>query len=69
MDEALLQARLSRIEQRQYFILFLLVIPYFIGLAELIGYATTGVLTTALAVVIFVAVTVSRRRKRNAAEQ
>jgi len=69
MDESLLETRLSRIEQRQYLIILLLVIPYFIGLAELIGYPTTGVLATALAVVVFVVIAVSRRRNRSATEQ
>lgn len=64
MDEAALQDRLRRIEHRQYLMLVLLVIPYLLGIAELIGVWIAGVLYAALGLVVFATVVVSRRRNR-----
>lgn len=69
MDEVTLQDQLYKIKQRQYLILTLLVIPYLLGIAELIGYAVAGVLYTVVGVIVFVVVTVHRRRTRNTTGQ
>lgn len=69
MDESLLQNRLSQIEQRQYLIILLLIVPYFIGLAKLIGYVVTGLLVASFGFLAFVFVAISRRSKRNQVEQ
>ena len=44
MDDSALQDRLTRIEQRQYLILVLLVVPYLLGIAQLLGFYVAGVL-------------------------
>lgn len=69
MDEVTLQDQLYKIKQRQYLILTLLVIPYLLGIAELIGYAVAGVLYTVVGGIAFVVVTVHRRRTRNTTGQ
>ena len=67
MDDATLQNRLRRIEQRQYLVIVLLVVPYLVGVGELVGYWITAVVGASLAVVAFGLVVVSRRRRRDAA--
>lgn len=62
MDEPGLQDQLNKIKQRQYLILILLIIPYLLGIAELIGHAVAGVLYTVVGVLVFVAVAIRRRR-------
>ncbi|SFR60521.1 hypothetical protein [Halogeometricum limi] len=64
MDESL-QNRLRNIERRQNLLLVLLVVPYFFGLAELVGYWVAGVFAAACWTVVLVWVFVSRRRKRS----
>ena len=67
MDESVLQERLYRIEQRQYLILILLVIPYLIALTEVVGFWIAIVLGTAFGLVAFAVVVIHRRRSRGAA--
>lgn len=69
MDESALQDQLERIEQRQYLTLALLIIPYLLGIAELIGYWTAGVLGTAFGLVVLAMAVFHRRRSRGAAGQ
>ena len=69
MDDSDLQNRLHRIEQRQHLILVLLVIPYLLGIAKLIGFWTAGALYTVLGLVVFVLIARSRRRSRNTVGQ
>ena len=64
MDESALQNRLSRIERRQRLTLVLLVVPYLIGIAYLIGVWVAGALYTVVGLLLFAAVVVSRRRDR-----
>ncbi|WP_135366160.1 hypothetical protein [Halosimplex halophilum] len=65
MDDDALQARLRRIERRQNLVLALLVVLYLVAAAELFGYWVTTVAATALALVGFAYVVVSRRRRRD----
>jgi MYXO-CTERM domain-containing protein len=46
-----------------------LVVPYLVGIAYVIGFGTAGVLYAAFGLVAFVLVAVRRRRSRNAAGQ
>jgi membrane protein YdbS with pleckstrin-like domain len=69
MDESALQARLDRIERRQYLILALLVVPYLYWFGTVVGFWVAGAVYIAVALVAVVAVFVSRRRRRNAAGQ
>lgn len=64
MDESALQSRLDRIRRQQYLIIALLVVPYFVGLAELFGYASVGVAGVAFGLVAFAAFVAHRRRTR-----
>jgi UPF0716 family protein affecting phage T7 exclusion len=68
MDDALLAERLGRVERRLNLLLVLVAVPYFVGLAELVGYALAGVLTVLVAVLGFLSLTVSRRGDRTASE-
>lgn len=52
MEESELEDRLDRIARRQRLALVLLVVPYLLGIAELTGYWTAGVLYTALGLVV-----------------
>lgn len=65
MDESSLRDRLDRIERRQRLVVALLVVPYLVGIAELVGYWTAGVVYAALGVVGFALLAVSRRRDQN----
>jgi hypothetical protein len=67
MDDATLQNRLRRIEQRQSLVIALLVVPYLVGVGELVGYWITAVVVASLAAVAFGLVVISRRRRRDAA--
>jgi membrane protein required for beta-lactamase induction len=67
MDESNFQNQLYRIRQRQYLILVLLIIPYLLGIAELIGVWIASVLYTVFGLVVFATVVFYRRRSRNAA--
>lgn len=69
MDESALQDRLDRIEQRQYLVLVLLVVPYLVGVAELVGYWVAGALYAASGLLLFALFVRSRRRGRSAAGQ
>jgi MYXO-CTERM domain-containing protein len=69
MDESDLRDRLERIERRQHLVLVVLVVPYLVGIAYVIGFPTAGVLYAAFGLVAFVLVAVRRRRSRNAAGQ
>ncbi|QLG61314.1 hypothetical protein [Halorarum salinum] len=66
MGESALQDRLARIERRQRILLVLLVVPYFVGLGEVLDYWVAGVLGAACALVVLV-VGVRRRRRTPAA--
>jgi len=68
MDESALQDRLHRIEQRQYLMLFLLVVPYFFLIADFVGYWIAGVAGVGIGVVALALVAVDRRRNRNTVE-
>jgi membrane-bound ClpP family serine protease len=68
MDESTLQDRLDRIEQRQYLMLVLLVVPYLFLLAEFVGYWIAGVVGVGIVVVVLALVAVDRRRDRNTVE-
>ncbi|MEA5387522.1 hypothetical protein VB779_11040 [Haloarculaceae archaeon H-GB11] len=67
MDDAALQVRLARIERQQQVVILLLVIPYVLGVAKLLGFWPVGVALSALAILAFGAVAVSRRRRRDSA--
>ncbi|WP_327051019.1 hypothetical protein [Halomicrococcus gelatinilyticus] len=69
MDESALRGRLDRIERRQRLVPVLLVVPYLVGIAELIGVWVAGVLYVAASLVVLVIVVVRRRRERNTAGQ
>ena len=69
MDESALQARLDRIERRQRLVLVLLVVPYLVGIAELVGVWIAGVLYTAVGLLVLVTVVGRRRRRRNTTGQ
>lgn len=69
MAEVALQDQLSKIKQRQYLILILLIIPYLLGITELLGYAVAGVLYTIVGIIVFVVVAVHRRCTRNTTGQ
>lgn len=62
VDYQPLQEQLHKIKQRQYLLLVLLVIPYLIGIAELVGYAVAGVLFAIIGVIVFGVVAAHRRR-------
>ena len=68
MDDSALQGRLHRIERQQRLILVLLVVPYLLGVAELVGYWTAGALYAAVGIVA-AAVVVFRRRSGSATGQ
>ncbi|HKL30768.1 MAG TPA: hypothetical protein VJ898_16070 [Natrialbaceae archaeon] len=68
MDESALQDRLHRIEQRQYLMLVLLVVPYFFLIADFVGYWIAGVAGVGIGVVALALVAVDRRRNRNTVE-
>jgi Flp pilus assembly protein TadB len=69
MDESAIQARLDRIERRQRLVLVLLVVPYLLGIAELVGVWVAGVLYLVVGLVVLAVVVVRRRRERNTARQ
>jgi len=69
MDESAIQARLDRIERRQRLVLVLLVVPYLLGIAELVGVWVAGVLYTAVGLLVLATVVVRRRRRRNTTGQ
>jgi len=69
MDESAIQARLDRIERRQRLVLVLLVVPYLLGIAELVGVWIAGVLYTAVGLLVLATVVVRRRRRRNTTGQ
>jgi len=69
MDEQTLQARLDRIERLLYLLLVLVAVPYFVALADLVGYWVAGIATAGLAIVAFAAVAGVRRRNRAATGQ
>jgi len=64
MDDDALQVRLRGIERRQNVMLALVVVLNLVAAAELFGYWITTVVATALALVGFAYVVVSRRRRR-----
>jgi len=66
MDDDALQARLRGIERRQNLLLAVVVVLYLVAVAELFGYWITTVVATALALLGFAYVVVSRRRRRDA---
>jgi hypothetical protein len=65
MDESTLQGRLRRIERLQYLVLVLLLVPYLVGVGELLGYWIAGSLAVAVSLVVLT-VRISRRRRRGA---
>lgn len=68
MDDPALQSRLGRIERLLSLVVVLVVIPYFVGLGELVGYWIAAALGVAVA--LFALTTVFyRRRTRTAAGQ
>jgi len=69
MDDPALQQRLRRIEQRQYLLIALLVVPYLYWLGDLVGFYVAAVLGVALGLFGFVAIAINRRRNRNTAGQ
>jgi ABC-type multidrug transport system permease subunit len=64
MDESALQTRLDRIERRQRFVLALLVVPYVVGLGELVGYYVAAVAAAVVGVVALALFVASRRGRR-----
>lgn len=68
MDESALQDRLHRIEQRQYLMLVLLVVPYLFLLAEFVGYWIAGITGAGIALATFALIAVTRRRDRSPVE-
>lgn len=69
MDDSALQHRLSSIERRLNLALVLLVIPYVLGVAELLGYWKVGVFATAIGVVALVLSIAYRRRNHRSPAQ
>ncbi|MFB6096389.1 MAG: hypothetical protein ABEJ74_03260 [Haloferacaceae archaeon] len=68
MDESALQDRLDRIEQRQYLVVALLVVPYLVAIAKVLGVWIPGMLYALLALVGFAALVVHRRRTPHSTE-
>lgn len=69
MEDSALQARLYRIELRQYLILALLLGGYLVGIADVVGLWMAGVLGTGFGVAVFGVILVSRRRNRTTTAQ
>ncbi|AHG05135.1 hypothetical protein HALDL1_04040 [Halobacterium sp. DL1] len=69
MDDPALQNRLAGIERRQQLIIALLVGPYLAGSAYLVGVWVDAAFYTVVAVVLFVALAIGRRRDRDATGQ
>ncbi|WP_232700525.1 hypothetical protein [Halobacterium wangiae] len=69
MDDAALQHRLSGIERRQRLILVLLVVPYLVGFAYLVGVWVAGALYTVVGLLLFAAAVVLRRRRPDTTAQ
>lgn len=69
MDDSALHGRLTRIEHRQRLVLVLLVVPYLLGIAEVVGYYVAGTLYTVLGVLGVTWGIARRRRRRDGAEQ
>jgi hypothetical protein len=65
MDESALQDRLHRIEQRQYLVIALLVVPYFFLVADVVGYWIAGVAGVGIGVVVLALLAFDRRRDRS----
>ncbi|MHB9286797.1 hypothetical protein ACKVMT_07125 [Halobacteriales archaeon Cl-PHB] len=65
MDETALQANLSRIERRQRLMLILLVVPYVLLVAHLLGYWKVGVVVTAAGLAALAVGIGYRRRNRS----
>jgi hypothetical protein len=65
MDESALQDRLHRIEQRQYLVIALLVVPYFFLVADVVGYWIAGVTGVGIGVVVLALLAFDRRRDRS----
>ena len=65
MDESALQDRLHRIEQRQYLMLVLLIVPYLFLIADFVGYWIAGVAGVGVGVVVLALLAVDRRRDRS----
>jgi hypothetical protein len=68
MDESALQDRLHRIEQRQYVVIALLIVPYCFLVADFVGYWIAGVVGVAIGIVALALVAIDRRSDRNAVE-
>ncbi|WP_231186581.1 hypothetical protein [Haladaptatus sp. DYF46] len=64
MDDSDLDDRLGRIERRQKLILALLVIPYLVVFADVIGVYVAAVLYLLLALVVAAVVVIDRRNRR-----
>jgi hypothetical protein len=67
MDESL-HERLGTIERRQRLVVALLVVPYVVGIAELLGYWVAAALSAVAGLAALAAGVVSRRRERETAE-
>jgi predicted PurR-regulated permease PerM len=68
MDESALQDRLHRIEQRQYLMLVLLILPYLVLVAEFVGYWIAGVAGVVVGIVVLALLAVTRRGDRRAVD-